>query len=304
MKRIAIIALGGNALIKKGEKASVYNQFKHVKKALESILPIIKKGYKIVITYGNGPQIGNIILNSETTKKTYNIPMDVAGAQSQGEIGYIIQQTLENLLRKNKIKKTIATVLTQVEVDKNDPALKIPTKPVGSFYSRLKASRLKKKYPLNYDAGRGYRRVVPSPEPLNILEVKVIQRLLEDNIIVIAVGGGGVPVVKTKYGYKGIEAVIDKDLASACLAKALKADELIILTSVDNAYLNFNTRSQYKLQMVSLKEAQVYLKQNQFAEGSMKPKIESAIKFLKFGGNKVVITSPEKFGKNGTLMVK
>ncbi len=299
MKKVIVIALGGNALIKKGEVASISNQFKHVQKALKAILPLIKKGYSIVITHGNGPQVGNILLRD--SKKAYHIPLDVAGAQSQGEIGYIIQQSLENLLKK---RQTIATVLTQVKVNKKDPAFKKPTKPVGPFYSRLKAFKLKNKFPLKYDSGRGYRRVVASPKPLKIVEARAIKQLLKDGMIVIAVGGGGIPVVKTPKGYKGIEAVVDKDRASACLAKELKAKELIMLTNVNNVYLNFNTKNQYKLKNVTVKEAQIYLKQKQFAEGSMKPKIEAAINFIKSGGKKVVITSPEKYGKNGTVITK
>ena len=302
MRRIAIVALGGNALIKKEETASVANQFKHVRTALKAILPLIRKGYKIVITHGNGPQVGNIMLRD--SKKAYHIPLDVAGAQSQGEIGYIIQQSLENLLIKNKIKKNVVTLVTQVLVDKKDKAFKNPTKPIGPFYSKLRAYRLKKKFSMIYDAGRGYRRVVPSPKPLQIIEINLIKKLLQDNSVVIAVGGGGIPVIRSGKGYKGVEAVIDKDLASACLAKGLKADEFIILTSVDNVALGFNTRNEYWLKKMSLKQAKGYLNHEQFAEGSMKPKIEAAVEFLQNGGKKVTITSPEKFIKNGTVITK
>lgn len=308
MVRIALIALGGNALMKKGEESSIANQFRNANKALACIIPLLKKGYSAVITHGNGPQVGNIMLRTEAAKrKAYQLPLDVCDAQSQGEIGYIIQQSLANILAKHKIKKNVVSVITQVEVDKDDPAFKKPTKPVGPFYSRLSYFSMRKRFPMVYDAGRGYRRVVASPKPIKIVESEAVKQLIYDNSIVIAAGGGGIPVVKTKNGYEGIDAVIDKDRASACLARQIGAELFINVTGVDKVALDFGTRNQSWLRRLSLRQAKAYLKQNQFPDGSMGPKIEAAIDFLINGGKKYIITSPAKVGqalddKDGTVI--
>lgn len=310
MKRIAIVALGGNALLRKGEGISVETQFRNVRTALQGVVWLIKKGYKVVITHGNGPQVGALMLRSEKSKKVaYPVPMDVAGAQSQGEIGYMIQQSLENILKQNGMKNEVVSVITQVEVSKKDSAFREKTKPVGAFYSRLQAYRLRKEYDMVYDSGRGYRRVVASPKPLRIVESDVIKKLVLSGAVVIAVGGGGIPVVKSVKGYRGVEAVIDKDSASACLGKYLKAELLLILTSVKGVALGYGTEREKWLKLLSVKDAIHYMQMNEFASGSMKPKIEAAIEFLKSGGKKVIVTMPSRvkgalLRKSGTVIEK
>lgn len=309
MKKI-LIALGGNAILKKGEKPSISNQFENTEKALSHIVNIIKRN-KVVITHGNGPQVGNILIRvEEALKEAYPIPLEVCVAESQGEMGYMIEQTLINLFKKHRISKPVVSILTQVLVDKKDPAFRKPTKPIGPFYTKKQGEVLKRKgLTIVEDAGRGYRRVVPSPKPIKIIEAKVIEKLLNQKIIVIAAGGGGIPVCKKYNELQGIEAVIDKDLASSCLAKTIKADTLINLTGINKVALNYGKKTQINLSKMTLKEAKKYLKQGHFPPGSMGPKIQAAIEFLTKGGKRVIITSPEKLekalkGKDGTLITK
>jgi len=316
-KPIAVIALGGNALQNKGEKLTISSQINNAQKAMHYISRLAKK-YSLVITHGNGPQVGNILIRSETALgRAYSLPLDICVAESEGEIGYILEQSLIEQLRKNKQKSPVVTILTQVLVDKKDKAFTNPTKPIGPFYTKSHTQIFSKnKIPFIEDSKRGYRRVVASPKPIKIIEEDIIKKLVEEEVIVIAAGGGGIPVIKEnkKNNNKltGIEAVIDKDFASSCLANSIKADIMIILTSVDNVYIDYETRKQKKLTKININEAQKYLKQNQFAEGSMKPKIEASIDFLRHGKNKnikVIITSPQKLekallGRAGTTITK
>ncbi|MBT3865662.1 carbamate kinase [Candidatus Woesearchaeota archaeon] len=305
-----VVALGGNALIKTGEKPTISNQFKNAKKTMEYLIPLIKNENKLVITHGNGPQVGNILIRvEESLGKAYSIPLEVCVAESQGELGYMIEQSLQNVLTKNKIKIPVVSVLTQVIVDKKDPAFKNPTKPIGPFYSKAQAQKIKKKgYKIVEQVGRGWRKVVASPKPKSIDDVKIIDVLLKNKSIVIAAGGGGVPIVKDKGKIlHGAPAVIDKDLASACLANSIKAKTLIILMNEPNAYLNYKKKNQKPIKSLTIKEASKLLKEGQFPKGSMGPKIEAAIKFIKKGGKHTIITSPNKIqkaliGQSGTII--
>ena len=289
-----VIALGGNAVLKKGDNGEIEEQIKNIKKTAKEIAKLIKKGHKIIITHGNGPQVGNLFIQQKKSKKTVApMPLDVLGAMTQGELGYLIQQSL-----REYCKKEIATIVTEIEVDKNDPAFKNPTKPIGPFYeSKISEGMI-------YDAGRGYRKVVASPEPKKILGLKTIKKLVNEGTIVIAAGGGGIPVIKGK----GIEAVIDKDKTSQLLGNKLGFDILLMVTSVSCVYLNFRKKNQKPIFKMKVKNAKKYLKEDQFPEGSMKPKIESAIEFIEKGGKKAIITSLDKIedaikGRAGTTIL-
>jgi carbamate kinase len=312
-KETLVIALGGNALIKKGQKGTVYEQFANTREALEDIFQVIKQGHNLVITHGNGPQVGAIVIRSEMTKgNTYYIPLGVAVAESQGEIGYMIEQSLQNKLHLEGIKREVVTLLTQVLCDKNDPSIKKPSKPIGPFYPKEKIKEFEKngvKYAKDA-AGRGFRRVVPSPVPLKIVEGKTIKGLIEKGTIVIACGGGGMPVFLEPDGrLEGIDGVVDKDLASSVLAGELKAERLIILTEVEKVSLHFNTPNQEDLDKVSVKEAKAYLKAGHFPPGSMGPKVKACVEFLEKGGQEAIVTSiktlPQALkGETGTHFVK
>lgn len=310
MNNKIVVALGGNALVKEDHRGTIPEQFARAKIALKDVVELIEKGYKIVITHGNGPQVGAIIIRSESAlDKTYDIPLSIAVAQSQGEIGTIITEVLKNELKLKKIKKDVVTVLTHVTCDKKDPLMKKPTKPIGPFYDN---PDIFKRRGIDFieDAGRGYRRVVPSPKPLDIVEKKIIETLMEKGTIVIAAGGGGIPVHEDEKGQlKNKDAVIDKDLASYVLANKIGADQLIILTYVEKVALNFNQPNQEWLDKMTVKEAKKYLKEGHFLSGSMAPKIEAAIKFLEKGGKRVIITSIDKLtesmeGETGTRITK
>ncbi|RKX72062.1 carbamate kinase [candidate division TA06 bacterium] len=310
MNNTVVIALGGNALIKNGEKGNIYEQFANTRRSLEPIIYLIKKGYKIVITHGNGPQAGYELIKNEMAEgKIPPLPLGIIDASTQGSIGYMIEQSLQNKLLKEKISKDVVTIVTQVLVDKNDPSISNPTKPVGPFYSKDDLPKLKEKgWVIKEDAGRGYRRVVASPIPLEIIEKNVIINALMNDTIVIAAGGGGIPVYKEENGIlEGFDSVIDKDRASAVLARDINADTFIILTSVDKVSLNFNKPNQKDLDKITLEEARKYLSEGHFSSGSMGPKIEAAITFLLDGGKRVIISSIENGvkaleGKTGTLI--
>jgi carbamate kinase len=281
-----VIALGGNALLKKNEKPSVKAQMKNARIVVKNLLPALSE--KSVITFGNGPQVGNIMLQvEEALGKAYPVPLYVAVAESQGEIGFLIEQALIN----SKLKKPVVSILTQVLVDKKDDAFKNPSKPIGPFYSKKQAGILEKKGMKIKNVIGGYRRVVASPRPLKIIESDVIKNLMKTSVV-IAVGGGGVPVYRHKNQFKGIDAVIDKDLASACLAMSIKASTILVLTGVDYVYLNYKTKNQKPIRKMSVTEAKKYTEEGHFPEGSMGPKIQAAIEFLENGGKKVIITSP------------
>ncbi|MFH1588348.1 MAG: carbamate kinase [Candidatus Diapherotrites archaeon] len=306
-----VVALGGNALIQKEQKGSVFEQFANARTALQGIIELVKEGHQIVLTHGNGPQVGNILIRSQLAKdEAYGIPLGVAVAQSQGEIGYMLEQCLQNKLGEAGIFMPVCCILTQVIVSKNDPSVKSPSKPIGMFLSEKEALKLEKQnIPVIEDAGRGWRRIVSSPKPLEIVEKKEIQKLIDEDVIVIACGGGGIPVYWNKKDWlEGMDAVIDKDLSSAVLAKEIEADELIILTAVEKVYLNFKKPNQKELNEITVSEAKKFLNEGHFAKGSMEPKIQASINFLESGGKKVIISSIEKCfdafkGKTGTRIV-
>ncbi|MBC8527125.1 MAG: carbamate kinase [Candidatus Cloacimonetes bacterium] len=297
MKKLAVLAIGGNSLIKDKDHQTVDDQYDCILETSKHIIKLIEKGFNVVITHGNGPQVGFILLRSELSREQLHpVPVASAGADTQGAIGYQIQQAVGNLLKEKKIEKGIATVITQVLVDKNDVAFKIPTKPIGPFLTKEEAEEKEKEFNWNIieDAGRGYRRVVASPIPKKIIEQDVIENLISDGFIVIAVGGGGIPVIKNEDGnLEGVPAVIDKDRASSLLAQNLKADYLIIFTSIEQVFLNFGKENQQAISEMTLAQAKKYCTEGHFKKGSMLPKIESAIDFLENGGKKVIITTPE-----------
>ena len=300
MKKKVVIALGGNALGKTNEE-----QIKLVKSTAIKIVDIISNGYDVVITHGNGPQVGMISSSLEGNA----IPFSECGAMSEGYIGYHLSQAIVNELRDRGINKSCVSVLTQVVVDKDDTAFDNPTKPIGNFYSKEDASLLSdsKGYIMKEDAGRGYRRVVASPKPLEIVEFESINELISSGHIVIACGGGGIPVVLEDDKFVGVDAVIDKDLTSALLAEKIDADYLLILTGIDKVCINFDEPDEKKLDILSLSDAYKYISNNEFAEGSMLPKIEACLKFVKNTNKYAVITSLDEAlhgldGKSGTLV--
>lgn len=276
-----VIALGGNTLLRAKEKFTIHQEVRHIEEACREISRIAEKGYRIVITHGNGPQVGDILLQQKLSRKAVPpMPLDVCGAQTQGELGYLLQRSLGNVL-----KRPVITVVTQTLVNEKDPAFREPTKFIGPFFKRSGPG-------LRKDSNRGYRRVVPSPEPKRIVEAKEIRKLVRQGFVVIAAGGGGVPVVRKKGKLEGIEAVIDKDLASERLATDIGAGTLLILTDVDGVYVNFGHPSRRMLDDVGIAEIQKYEEQGHFPPGSMGPKIRAAVRFLQSGGKRVIITSP------------
>lgn len=294
MPRSAVIAVGGNSLIRAGERGTIEEQQANATRTARSITQLISDGWRVVVTHGNGPQVGAALLRSERAAgEVYHHPLDVCVATTQGEIGYLLERGLESELHKANIHIPVLTLLTQVRVDHNDPAFQSPTKPVGPFYSKAEADAKRNSHgwAMVEDAGRGYRRVVPSPEPLEVLNTSVIRQLLELGAIVIALGGGGIPVVWTGNSVVGVEAVIDKDRASSLLASVLKVDSLIISTEVDHVYLNYRTPQQLALRRVTVREMKRYCEEKHFPSGSMGPKVEAAIRFLESGGKEVIITS-------------
>lgn len=296
-----VIALGGNALTIGGKLADAATQLDIIDNTSLEIADIITQGYKVVMTHGNGPQVGGIVLQNENSAAlTPAMPFDVCGAMSQGMLGYHMTQGLQRAMRLKKHPASPVAVVTQVRVDPEDPKFSNPSKPIGAFYSEEEAKKLmaEQGYTMKEDAGRGWRRVVASPMPVEIIELKAIQDLMEAGHTVIAVGGGGVPVYRDKDGdLNGIAAVIDKDLASERLAQDLDADIFMMLTAVEKCYINFNKPDQKALDSLTTAEAKEYIAQGQFAAGSMLPKVEAAIRFVEARpGRKVVITTPEKAG--------
>ncbi len=289
-----VIALGGNALGNTPEE-----QMTNLEKVAKIIVKLIKDNHQIVLTHGNGPQVGQINLAMEYAAKMEKsipiMPFAECGSMSQGYIGYQLQQALQDELERNKIKKDCITVITQVLVDANDSAFKNPTKPIGAFYTEEEANELAKErgYTFATDANRGFRRVVPSPKPIDIIEKRVIKKLIQEDVIVIGVGGGGIPVVKKdkKELLEGIDAVIDKDLSSALLAKLIDADVLLILTAIDKVYINFGKENELGISKMNVKEAKKYIENEEFAKGSMLPKIEACISFVENTNKEAIITS-------------
>lgn len=297
-KELLVIALGGNALSDSSSKGSAEDHIKSIGTTVKMLLPLFDSDYDIVLTHGNGPQVGNILIqNEESSSKVPPMPLDICVAESQGEIGYLLQQSLKNIFKRENIKKDVVTLITQVVVKKNDPAFEKPTKPVGPYYEYEQAQTMikLKGWKMKEDpAGKGFRRVVASPKPITVLETRIIQQLLLLNQIPIAVGGGGIPVVMNEDGsYSGVEAVIDKDLASARLAIDLKAEKFIILTNVPYCYLNYRKPSEIELKEMNLDEANTYLEQGQFSSGSMGPKVLAAVDYLVNGGKEAYITNIE-----------
>lgn len=296
-QRKVLVALGGNAISRRGGKGTSEEQFATVRKSVEQLVKMVEQGDRILVTHGNGPQVGDILLKDEAAKKIVPpMPLDVCGAESQGMIGYMLQQSLEEALRAEKVSMSVGTVLTQTIVDPSDPAFKNPTKPIGPFYSSAEASAMKRErgWQMVSDSGRGFRRVVPSPLPIDIVEKEVISNLYDSGTLVIAAGGGGIPVVRDAQGkLKGVEAVLDKDRTAALLATILKTDVLLILTDVDRVSLDYQSGRPTPLDRVDSKTLTKYLDAGQFPAGSMGPKIESVLGFLEAGGKKAVVTSLE-----------
>ncbi len=294
MNKTVVIALGGNALQVTGEAPSYENQRKNVKVATNNIVSLIEKGYNVVITHGNGPQIGRMLIQQAKAEgpETPSLPFDATSAMSQATIGYQIEQVLQNELKRRNVDVDITTVLTQVVVDPNDPGFKDPTKPIGPFYTEEEAERLSSDdFIIKPDSDRGYRRVVASPEPMEIVEQKTINKLVNSGEVVICCGGGGIPVLKDETGIHGVAAVIDKDRATNLLAQNLNADYLVILTAVKEAAINYGKENEKWLNKVTVSEMEEYITENHFAPGSMLPKVEASIDFAKKTGNKAIITS-------------
>ena len=314
-KKLAVIAIGGNSLIKDESHKSVEDQYLAAKETTFHIADMIEAGWDVAVGHGNGPQVGFILRRSEIAAKVegmHEIPLDVCGADSQGAIGYALQQTLQNELNRRKIKKSVATVVTQVAVDANDKAFKEPSKPIGSFMDEAEAKRRQVElgWSVKEDAGRGWRRVVASPLPSEVVELEAVQALLKAGTVVVTVGGGGIPVIRKPDGeLQGVAAVIDKDFASSLLARFIHADLLLISTAVEKVAVNFGKPEQKWLDKMTLAEAKQYLAEGtHFAKGSMAPKIQAVIWFLENGGKQALITNPENIGRaikgqTGTLIV-
>ena len=293
-----LVSLGGNAILKHGQKGTAEEQEANVQNTAKHLASLLRRGEKIAITHGNGPQVGNILLQNEIAKETLPaMPLDVCGAESQGMIGYMFQRALRSELGSRGPNLPVVTIVSQTLVDAEDPAFKNPTKPVGPFYTAKEAQQLRetKGWHIISDSGRGYRRVVPSPTPLDIIEKETIIRLFETETVVIGVGGGGVPVIREENGeLRGVEAVLDKDRTAALLAKILGVETLLILTDVDKVFINYAKSDQRALDKVTVQECRKYLAEGQFPSGSMGPKIESAVSFLQDStGKRVVIASLE-----------
>ena len=306
-----LIAVGGNSLIRAGEKGTIVEQLSNARRTAAAIVKLICGGYHVVITHGNGPQVGAQLLRSEQASD--QVPaqtLDVCGAASQGEIGYLLSQSLQTELSSARLKVPVVSLVTQTVVRRDDPAMQHPTKPIGPFYSRARAEERQRQlgWQIVEDAARGYRRVVPSPEPVEIVEAGVIRSLMNDGVLVVACGGGGIPVVRSNGSLHGVEAVIDKDRASALLATELGVDLFAMSTDVDFVYLDYKKPTQRPLRRVTVSELEAHYRAGHFPAGSMGPKVESALRFLKAGGKEVLITSYEYLtaaaaGRAGTHIV-
>jgi carbamate kinase len=313
-KKLAVVAIGGNSLIKDKTKITVQDQYLAAKETCYHIADMIEQGWDVAIGHGNGPQVGFILRRSEIAAKVagmHEVPLESCGADSQGAIGYHLQQNLQNEFRRRGMKKAAATVVTQVRVDKDDPAFQNPTKPIGGFMEEHEAKERAAKggWTVVEDAGRGWRRVVPSPIPQEIIELDAVRELLEAGIVTVTVGGGGIPVIRNEDGdLQGVAAVIDKDYASSLLARSIRADLLLISTAVEKVYLNFNKPGQKPINVMTVAEARRYTDDDHFAKGSMLPKIKAIIWFLEAGGREAIITNPENIaralqGETGTRIV-
>jgi len=307
-----VIALGGNAILQPGQNGTVDEQMENVDSTAEQVAELIAQGHRVVITHGNGPQVGALLIQQEAGRdRVPPMPLDVCGAESQGQIGYMLQQSIGKMLARRSIQRPVATVITQMVVDPNDPAFANPTKPVGPFYSAYYAEQRMKETGEKWieDAGRGWRRVVPSPDPIRIVEQDAILSLVRTGAIVIANGGGGIPVIEKGGFYKGVEAVIDKDLGGECLARDVGADVLLILTDVAHVALHYKTPHQVDLHTVQLDDLIRYQQEGHFNAGSMGPKVEACRRFVERGGEAAIIAQLDKaveaiHGNAGTRIVK
>lgn len=295
MKKLAVIAFGGNALLRSGQRGTYEEQIANVEQTCESLFHLLKKDYNVVIGHGNGPQVGNAILQHEAGKQAniQAMPMDFCVAETQGSIAYMIEMGLRNVMARHKLNRDVVTLVTQVTVDINDPMFQNPTKPIGPYYTRAEAQRLHAATGATYKAdpkGNGWRKVVASPKPIHINNIKVLKKLAEAGDIVITVGGGGIPVLEVNGIIRGVEAVIDKDLASAMCAIQIGADEFYILTDVPKVYINFRQENEQALDVITVDQAKQHLAEGQFTEGSMAPKIRAGIMFTENTGKECVIT--------------
>ena len=296
--KTALVAIGGNSLIRAGEKGTNAEQLANARRTAAALVRLIADGFHLVLTHGNGPQVGAGLLRSErAADQVPALPLDVCGASTQGEIGYMLAQSLRHELGAAGLSTPVACIVTQTVVDQNDPAMLHPTKPIGPFYSRAEAEQRQRTlgWQIVEDAARGYRRVVPSPEPVEIVELEVIRGLVRDGVLVIACGGGGIPVVRANRGIQGVEAVIDKDRASALLALQLGVDLFVICTDVDRVYLDYKKPTQRGLDLVTASEIEAYYRAGNFPPGNMGPKIESVLRFLRGGGHEAIVTCYEQF---------
>jgi carbamate kinase len=311
-QRLALIAFGGNALLPETQRGLQEEQVKNAEKAAGLMVSVVRKGYELIIVHGNGPQVGNLLLQQEeAVTKIPPYTLDVCDAMTEGSMGYLLERAIQNELRRHSIDKEATTVVTQVLVDRADPAFERPTKPVGPFYPKFRAQELirKKKWTMVEDAGRGWRKVVPSPRPIDILPKWIIRDLVRAGRIVIAAGGGGIPVILNGRGlYEGVEAVIDKDFAASLIAREVGVDLFIILTAVERVYANFGQPDQQELPVLPLDEAERLLVAGQFPPGSMGPKIQAAIDYIRAGGKEVLITDARHLkaalvGRSGTRLI-
>ncbi len=299
--KLAMIAFGGNALLRAGQKGTFPEQLENVERTCENLVPLLEKGYNVVIGHGNGPQVGNGLLRHQAGEKEYGLPaqpMDFCGAETQGSIAYLIESGMDRVLARHQLNRKVVSLVTRVEVKADDPAFRHPTKPVGPYYKEIPGQGNYREDP----KGRGWRKVVASPVPVGIRNVELVGRLAREGYIVVTVGGGGIPVVKGQ----GVEAVIDKDLASALCANSIGADEFYILTDVPKVYINFRKENEQALDTLTVAQAQQYLAEGQFAEGSMAPKVRAAILFVQNGGKECIITEAGELGNPscGTRIVK
>lgn len=310
-RKVAVVAVGGNSLIKDKSRQTIPDQYQAARESMSHIAGMIEAGWDVIITHGNGPQVGFILRRSElSSHELHPVPLDYCGADTQGAIGYMFQRALNNEFRERGINKTPATVITQVLVDADDPAFQNPSKPIGSFMDQGAAEKHSREdgWRVVEDAGRGWRRVVPSPLPMEIVEAAAIDNLIENGFVVISAGGGGIPVIRNADGdLEGVEAVIDKDFASALLASTIGADLFLISTAVEKVVLNFNKPDERRLDTMTVQEARQYLREGHFSPGSMLPKIEAVLKYLEAGGKRAIITNPDNLtrsirGESGTTV--
>lgn len=311
MRKLAVVAFGGNALLRSGQKGTYTEQLQNVENTCESLCSLLERGYNVVIGHGNGPQVGNVMLQHEAGKSNgvQAMPMDFCVAETQGSIAYMIEMGMRNVMARHDMQRDVVTLVTQVAVNANDPMFQNPTKPVGPYYTKEQADELHATTGAIYKEdpkGNGWRKVVASPRPTRINNIKIVKQLATAGNIVVTVGGGGIPVVEENDYVKGVEAVIDKDLASALCAVQIGADEFYILTDVPKVYINFRKENEKALDTITVAEAKQYLEEGQFAEGSMAPKVRAAIMFVENGGKECIITEAGQLGnaKCGTRIVK